>query len=128
MKKIDAQKHINEILAFASGKIIEHKSVGSGAWYEDENPSFACNLEYRIRQEPKLVPFTFEDRELFKDKWIKLKGKAWLKRIVTIMTNNIVIFAVDKYEELDFIHISYEKLLSDYEFDDKTPCGKYINE
>ena len=118
MKRIDAQKYINEILEFANGKIIEHKSVGSGTWYEDENPSFACHLEYRIKSQPKLVPFTFEDNLLFRDKWIKIKGCFPLTKITSFGPKGI-----DFYQkEL----ISYRHALENYEFEDGRPFGKYI--
>ena len=119
MKKIDAQKHINEILAFASGKIIEHKSVGSGVWYEDENPSFACNLEYRIKPELKLAPFTLEDKELLVDKWVVEKGYTAIDKIIRIANDGVL--AGNKA-------ITYSKLFHSYEFSDGSPCGKYINE
>lgn len=120
MKRIDAQKYINEILEFANGKIIEHKSVGSGTWYEDENPSFACHLEYRIKPEPKLVPFTFEDNLLFRDKWITEKGYTNISKVVKIFHNNIHIG--------DGRVFTYSELLHRCEFEDGSPCGKYINE
>ena len=119
MKKIDAQKYINEILAFANGKTIEHKSVSSGVWYEDENPSFACHLEYRIKSEPKLVPFTFEDKDLFKDKWFKLKTTSGLFKASYIDESLITIGASQN---------SYSELIQLFEFEDGSPCGKYINE
>ena len=119
MKKIDAQKYINEILAFANGKIIEHKSVGSGVWYEDENPSFACHLEYRIKPESKLVPFAFEDKDLFKDKWFRLKTTSGLFKASYIDESLITIGASQN---------SYSELMQLFEFEDSSPCGKYINE
>ena len=118
MKKIDAQKYINEILAFANGKTIEHKSVSSGVWYEDENPSFACHLEYRIKPEPKLVPFTFED-ELLGRKIIYSDGT---RAMITTQKKDGV------YIGGSLNLTSYSSLISTTKFEDGSPCGKYINE
>ena len=118
MKKIDAQKYINEILAFANGKTIEHKSVSSGVWYEDENPSFACHLEYRIKSEPKLVPFTFED-ELLGRKIIYSDGT---RAMITAQKKDGV------YIGGSLNLTSYSSLISTTKFEDGSPCGKYINE
>ena len=123
MKKIDAQKYINEILAFASGKIIEHKSVGSGVWYEDENPSFACNLEYRIKPELKLVPFTFEDNKLLQGKYICRNGFTAMYKIIGIDQNGVSLIHSGKFKD-----INYNDLFILYCFSDGSNCGKYINE
>ena len=119
MKKIDAQKHINEIIAFANGKTIERKSVDFEIWCEEKNPSFASHLEYRIKPESKLVPFTFEDNLLFRDKWIyhKLNKVPGFMKIISYNESNI---------HIEFGAVGYEYFLKDYCFEDGSPCGKYI--
>lgn len=126
-------KELSDILkAYSEGKTIQKQALDG--WYDISETYFKYVIKdfdrrvLRIKPEKKLVPFTFEDNNLFKDKWVKYKGKTFLKRVITVMSDRIIIFGNDKYNECDFIHVSYEKLLSDYEFEDKSPCGKYIEE
>jgi len=124
----DPFKELKE--AFKDGKTIEF--LCDKHWVEIERKYGASwqygIANYRIKPEPKLVPFTFEDNKLFRDRWIKKKGKQSLKRIMTTFYNSVIIFDLDQYSEMETLQITYEKLLLNYEFEDKTPCGKYINE
>ena len=57
------RKQVKEILpilvAFAEGKAIESRCVkgDKSLWYDDEDPSFDDDFEYRIKPEPKYRPF-----------------------------------------------------------------------
>jgi len=127
----DPFKELKE--AFENGKIIQYQDAYN-KWIDIKpisnlKPKFNGHISrYRIKPEPKLVPFTFEDNKLFRDRWIKKKGKQSLKRIMTTFYNSVIIFDLDQYSEMETLQITYEKLLLNYEFEDKTPCGKYINE
>ncbi len=81
---------------------------------------FCEDESWRHKQEPKYIPFTFEDRELLKGRWIKDKYKSKLiKQILLIVENRIhTVLGI----------ISYELLLDNYIFVDGTPCGKKIKE
>ena len=87
----------------------------------DYNTSFKMNGLLRIKPEPKLVPFTFEDNKLFRDKWIYSKRNEFpgVLRILSYNNSNI---------HVEFRAIGYSSLLRDCEFEDGSPCGKYINE
>jgi hypothetical protein len=124
MKKEKAKELSDILLAYSQGKTIQFSKIGTDDWCDFDEDVFASYYKYRVKSEPKLVPFTFEDNKLFRDKWIKIKDKIYPKRIVNIMSNGVVIFETDHHG--DFIRLSYEKLLSDYEFEDGSPCGKYI--
>lgn len=45
--------------AFAAGRAIESRCIkgDTSLWYDDEDPSFDDDLEYRIKPEPKFRPF-----------------------------------------------------------------------
>lgn len=74
-------------------------------------------INYRIKPEPKLVPFTFEDKDLFKDKWFKFGDS--ISRIQYINKTGIHVGAN---------HFNWIELLNQAKFEDGSPCGKYINE
>ena len=119
MNKERAKELLPIIEAFVNGKVIEYLFVGE--WRVATCPEWTPGVKYRIRQEPKLVPFTFEDNLLFRDKWIRCK-KHDFKRSMRII----------KYDG-DCVSISnksfgYAIFLDDYLFEDGSPCGKYINE
>lgn len=120
MNKERAKELLPIIEAFVNGKVIEYLFVGE--WRVATCPDWTPGVKYRIRQEPKLVPFTFEDNLLFKDKWIKYKGLSKdLNRIVRVCSSWIYI------ENLE-TPILYEHLLDIFEFEDGSKCGKYVNE
>jgi hypothetical protein len=116
------EKRAKELLpiieAFASGKKIEY-SEDNSKWYGASTPSWDDKRFYRIKPEPKLVPFTFEDNLLFRDKWVRSKGLTALSRISWFGPDRIALGNLD---------YTYRELLYNYEFEDKSPCGKYINE
>lgn len=46
------------LVAFSEGKTIQSRCFGDmSSWYDDEDPSFDDDLEYRIKPEPKYRPF-----------------------------------------------------------------------
>lgn len=80
----------------------------------------------------KTIPFTYEDREQFRDRWIRLNSEGKLKtlrvigevpvfehRIVTISKAGIVIT-----NGFQLMPIPYVIALIDFEFTDGTPFGK----
>lgn len=107
------------IEAFANGKSIEYKNAGS--WKLATGPNWSNGIQYRIKLEPKLVPFTFEDNKEFRDKWIydTTQKSPEIMRITSYNNSNI---------HTEFKAIGYQSLFEDYLFEDGSPCGKYINE
>lgn len=109
-------------------------NIPPGSWQPIVSPEVYIEayvndrIKLRIKPEKKLVPFTIKDHNLFKDEWIKTKGETFLKRFCAILSDRVIIFGNDKYNEFDLIHVSYEKLLAEYEFEDGSVCGKYIEE
>lgn len=119
MTRQDVQKHSHTITAFMSGKIIECLDH-YGYWYEVPDPSFRYDKTYRVKGESEtLVPFTFNDHLLFRDKWFKYKDNAFGRRLrlVSYETDSVTIHNRS---------FNYKEFLDKYEFDDGSPCGKYV--
>ncbi len=59
MNRNQAKALLPIIQAYAEGKAIESRCVkgDKSLWYDDEDPSFDNDFEYRIKPEPKYRPF-----------------------------------------------------------------------
>ena len=109
-------KYYKEIIAFAEGKTIQSIYKGEGAqidrWKDDNFPLWNNPLfEFRIKPEPKYVPFTFEDREELRGKWVRDKENQ-----NEFMIHLIVKKGVNGY--------TWRGSLAYLEFIDGTPFGK----
>ncbi len=71
--------------------------------------------EWRIKKEPEYIPFTFDDKEQLKGRWIKMIGSGDYLITVTFKEGICI---------TDGSTIYYERLLEEYIFDDGSPCGK----
>ena len=126
MNRNQAKELLPIIQAYAEGKAIESRCIkgDKSLWYDDEDPSFDNDLEYRIKPEPKYRPFKNAEecwQEMLKHQpfgWIKPKsddviGKFMLidslmDKVVTVRTN---------------VRFKYHELLEHYTFADGTPFG-----
>ena len=59
MNRIEAKVFLPIIQAFAEGKTIESRCIkgDTSLWYDDKDPSFDDDFEYRIKPELKCRPF-----------------------------------------------------------------------
>ena len=59
MTREETKQLLPIIQAFAEGKAIESRCIkgDKSLWYDDEDPSFDNDLEYRLKTEPKYLPF-----------------------------------------------------------------------
>ena len=80
-------------------------------------------LDLRIKPEPVLVSFTFKDSHLFLSKIVKGKSPHSNTRM-----KNIVVSCNDEFVWLGTMAVgfSYSRFLNELEFEDGSPCGKYI--
>ena len=126
MTREEAKQILPIIQAFAEGKAIESRCIkgDKSLWYDDEDPSFDNDLEYRIKPEQKYRPFKDAEEcwtEMLKHQpfgWIKPKsddviGKFMLidslmDKVVTVRTN---------------VRFKYHELLEHYTFADRTQFG-----
>ena len=113
--------------AFAEGKVIESRCIkgDKSLWYDDEDPSFDDDLEYRIKPEPTYRPFKDAEecwKEMLKHKpfgWVKstlFKDFALVKRVTTL------------YVEINRDIIDYKDALEKFTFADDTNFGVKVEE
>ena len=116
------------IQAFAEGKAIESRCIkgDKSLWYDDEDPSFDDDLEYRIKPEPTYRPF--KDAE---ECWLEMQKHqpfGWVKwndvRYNIYEVSSISVCLINgNCENMDFAY-AYQKLI----FDDGLPFGVKVEE
>lgn len=115
------------IQAFAEGKEIESRCIkgDKSLWYDDEDPSFDNDLEYRIKPDTNYRPFM--DAEECWEEMLKHQPFGWLKSkydghltLITVVDNEDMM-ALSGNRGLDFLGI-----LKTYTFADGTPFGVKI--
>ena len=79
MTREEVKEMLPVLKAFAEGKTIESRCIkgDKSLWYDDEDPSFDNDFEYRIKPEPKYRPF--KDAE---ECWVEMQKHqpfGWLK-------------------------------------------------
>ena len=122
MNRKEAKELMPIIQAFAEGKAIESRCIkgDKSLWYDDEDPSFDDDLEYRIKPEPTYRPFKNAEecwQEMQKHKpfgWVKstlFKDFALVKRVTTL------------YVEINRDIIDYKDALEKFTFADDTNFG-----
>ena len=79
MTREEVKEMLPVLQAFAEGKTIESRCIkgDKSLWYDDEDPSFDNDLEYRIKQEPTYRPFN--DAEECWQEMEKHKPFGWVK-------------------------------------------------
>ena len=124
MTKENAHEYLPFVQALAEGKEIEVFN-SDGEWASIVNLNFNATPErYRIKPEKKIVPFTWDDRELFRGKWVVKKvdlsiGKS-KEYLITCITDNEVHFGASEY--------TYTEFMNYFTFLDGSPCGKEVEE
>lgn len=127
MTREEAKKMLPILVAFAEGKAIESRCVkgDTSLWYDDEDPSFDDDFEYRIKPEPNYRPFKDAEEcwaEMFKHEpfgWVKstlFKDLALVQRVTTL------------YVEINRDIIDYKDTLEKFTFADGLPFGIKIEE
>lgn len=79
MDRNQAKELLPIIQAYAEGKVIESRCIkgDKSLWYDDEDPSFDDDFEYRIKPEPKYRPF--KDAEECWAEMLKHQPFGWVK-------------------------------------------------
>ena len=126
MTREETKQLLPIIQAFAEGKAIESRCIkgDKSLWYDDEDPSFDNDLEYRIKTEPKYLPFKNAEecwQEMQKHQpfgWIKPKGDDVVTKFMLIdaLRNEGISVRTN-------IRFNYHELLEHYTFADRTPFG-----
>lgn len=114
---------------FNEGKFIVHNHMANYKWVvcgtsntyiiiKFDEFTYHVPVEYLKKIKIDIVPFTFEDREMFRGKWVKNKvcnKKEW--QITSITIEKIMVG--DDW-------LTYEEAFEQLEFIDGTPFGKEI--
>lgn len=133
MTKDKARELSDILIAYAEGETIQ-RELNNRKWQDIKDlmgedlkqATIKIDGDYfnlRVKPKPKLVPFTFEDRQYFKNLWIKSKGHDTLNSLVQISKDDVLM----NYGARS-VRVTYSQLLNNYEFEDGSPCGNYINE
>lgn len=127
MTKEEVKKMLPVLQAFAEGKTIESRCIkgDKSLWYDDEDPSFDNDLEYRIKPESKYRPFKNAEecwKEMQKHQpfgW--LKGDKCFYNIVSVSNIDVSMANVSG----DIIILNFSDVMEDNAFADGTPfCMK----
>ena len=128
MTREEAKQLLPIIQAFAEGKAIESRCIkgDKSLWYDDEDPSFDNDLEYRLKTEPKYLPFANAE-ECFAEMQ-KHQPFAWIKSIDNKDSEVFIhCIAITKKDGIltgiDEIPFPYCGMFNNYTFADGTPFG-----
>ena len=124
MNRNQAKALLPIIQAFAEGKEIESRCIkgDKSLWYDDEDPSFDDDFEYRIKTEPKYRPFANAEEcwvEMCKHHpfgWVKTKQGT--HRLIVLIDEERLMAGAQNIEW------SYRTLFNEkFTFVDGTPFG-----
>ena len=127
MTREEIKKMLPILLAFAEGKAIESRCVkgDKSLWYDDEDPSFDDDFEYRIKPEPNYRPF--KDAEECWAEMLKHESFGWVKS--TLFKDLALVQRVTTlYVEINRDIIDYKDTLEKFTFADGTPFGVKVEE
>ena len=123
MNRKEAKELLPIIQAFAEGKSIESRCIkgDKSLWYDDEDPSFDDDLEYRIKPEPTYRPFN-DAEECWKEMQ-KHQPFGWVewndvRYNIYVVSSTSVCLINGNCANMDFAY-AYQKLT----FADGTPFG-----
>ena len=100
--------------AYEDGKEIElvPNCYTDKIWKDTSNPTWDWHqFDYRVKQAPEYVPFTFEDAEFLIGKTVRCKSQDYVALIISVTKDGT---SVD----------DFKPLLDDFTFLDGSPCGK----
>ena len=117
MTREEIKKMLPILQAFVDGKTIESRCIkgDKSLWYDDEDPSFDNDFEYRIKPEPKYRPFKDAEecwQEMQKHQpfgWVNYNGyraniAAVMGSAITFINNKgYTLFFQQAFEECTFI-------------------------
>ena len=125
MTREEAKILLPIIQAYADGKTIESRCIkgDKSLWYDDEDPSFDDDFEYRLKSEPRFRPF--KDAEECWNEMQKHQPFGWVKRngyYYNIVSTDITSVRIINNKGAIII-VSFSNLLSYYTFVDGTLFG-----
>lgn len=123
MTREEAKELMPIIKAFAEGKEIESRCIkgDKSLWYDDEDPSFDNDLEYRIKPEPKYRPFS--NAEECWQELLKHKPFGWVKDTEANEYLNVYCIS-NSVSSIDLFCRMFKRCI----FIDGSPCGIKVEE
>ena len=128
MNRNQAKQLLPIIQAYAEGKAIESRCIkgDTSLWYDDKDPSFDNDFEYRIKPEPKYRPF--KDAEECWAEMQKHQPFGWVmwndvRYYIYVVSLTSVCLINGNCKNMDFAY-AYQKLT----FADGTPFGVKVEE
>ena len=130
MTREEAKQLLPIIQEFAEGKAIESRCIkgDKSLWYDDEDPSFDNDLEYRLKPEPKYLPFKNAEecwQEMLNHHpfgW--LKGDKCFYNIVSVSNIDVSMANVSG----DIVTLDFSDVMEDNTFSDGVPFGVKVEE
>ena len=128
MTREEAKQILPIIQKFAEGKAIESRCIkgDKSLWYDDEDPSFDNDFEYRLKPEPKYRPFANSEEcltEMQKHQpfgW--LNGDKCFYNIVSVSNIDVSMANVRG----DIVTLDFSEVMEDNTFADGVPFGVKI--
>ena len=121
MNRNQAKALLPIIQEYAEGKTIQSRYVkgDTSLWYDDEDPSFDDDLEYRIKPEPKFRPF--KDAKECWQEMLKHHPFGWV-----VGRRDGVMYLIRSLEYVSVytsIQYSFKDAFDTFEFADLVPFG-----
>lgn len=128
MDRNKAKKLLPIIQAHAEGKTIQSRCIkgDKSLWYDDEDPSFDDDFEYRIKPEPKYRPFSNAE-ECWKE-MLKHQPFGWVK------DRNGSKFIIENVDSRGFVEVydegtcTFKDVFENRTFVDGLPFGIKVEE
>ena len=129
MTREEAKKMLPILVAFAEGKTIQSRCIkgDKSLWYDDEDPSFDDDFEYRIKPESEYRPFKgaeecwqeMQNHQPFG--FVKFKDTESGYYMLTGIARGVGVGINDSL-------FSYDRVFDDYTFADGLPFGVKVEE
>lgn len=121
MTREEVKEMLPVLQAFADGKTIESRCIkgGKSLWYDDEDPSFDDDFEYRIKPEQKFRPF--KNAEECWHEMLKHHPFGWV-----VGRRDGVMYLIRSLEYVSVytsIKYSFKDAFDTFEFADLVPFG-----
>lgn len=128
MTREEAKKMQPILVAFAEGKTIQSRCIkgDKSLWYDDEDPSFDDDFEYRIKPESEYRPFANAE-ECWKE-MLKHQPFGWVK------DRNGSKFIIENVDSRGFVEVydegtcTFKDVFENRTFVDGLPFGARVEE
>ena len=120
MTRGQADQVLPIITAFINGKTVQKSIVSRNEWIDDNSPTFSIEFDWRIKPQPRIVPFDFNDFPIFINKVVKIKNDPTIYAVVAANQSFIWIGVIPQ-------GYSYTEFFNNFTFVDGSPCGKKID-